>query len=145
MRISPILAVTMTALSLSLFSLTLPADDWPGWRGPSHTGSLKGGDYSTQWSVYTVLWKVPLPGTGASSPAVWNDRILVTSPEDGVDTTDSERTGAKRPKRGGVNCLIKPTLLGLAPNPVYWLREQVWLRRNLAILGKFHSLGKPAH
>jgi len=86
MRSSPILNLTLTALSLSLFTAALPADDWPNWRGPSHTGSLSGGDYPTEWSVDSVAWKFPLPGKGAASPAVWKDRIFVTSPENGIDT-----------------------------------------------------------
>lgn len=63
-----------------------PAEDWPSWRGPSHTGSRAGQDYPTQWSVDKVDWKVALPGKGASSPVVWQDRIFVTVPADGVDT-----------------------------------------------------------
>ena len=75
---------------LCFFSLSsvqgLRSDDWPNWRGPAHQGSRDGENYPTEWSAEDVLWKVPLPGKGASSPVVWNDRIFVTSPDEGIDT-----------------------------------------------------------
>lgn len=67
-------------------SLNLSAEDWPSWRGPSHQGSRAGEDYPTKWSPESVLWKVPLPGKGASCPVVWKDRIFVTAPEASEDT-----------------------------------------------------------
>lgn len=77
-------------LFLCFFSLSsvqgLRSDDWPNWRGPAHQGSRDGENYPTEWSAEDVLWKVPLPGKGASSPVVWNDRIFVTSPDEGIDT-----------------------------------------------------------
>jgi hypothetical protein len=58
---------------------------WPGWRGPSRQGYVTGKGYPDTWSDTTnVLWKVPVPGTGNSSPIVWGDRIFVaTSYDDG--------------------------------------------------------------
>lgn len=80
----------LTGSLLLLFALSLSsshaAEDWPNWRGPDHQGSREGGDYPTQWTPDSVLWKVALPGKGASSPAVWKDQIIVTSPDDGIDT-----------------------------------------------------------
>jgi len=46
------------------------------------------GDYPTEFSAEEhVRWKVELPGRGSSTPAVWGEKIFVTSPideEDGV-------------------------------------------------------------
>jgi outer membrane protein assembly factor BamB len=42
------------------------------------------GDYPDSWSeTRNVLWKVPLPGEGNSSPVVWADRIYLTAAEEG--------------------------------------------------------------
>lgn len=59
---------------------------WPNWRGPSHQGYVQGSNYPDKWSVTeNVLWKVPVPGSGNSSPIVWGDRIVMaTSYEDGA-------------------------------------------------------------
>jgi outer membrane protein assembly factor BamB len=58
---------------------------WPNWRGPNHSGSIATGQYPTQLGETNLLWKVPLPGKGSSTPIVWKDRIYLTSPMDGED------------------------------------------------------------
>ena len=73
-------------LFLLTLSSNLSAEDWPSWRGPSHQGSRTGQDYPTKWTTDSVLWKVELPGKGSSCPAVWKDRIFLTTPESGADT-----------------------------------------------------------
>ena len=38
-----------------------------------------GSGYATEWTAEkNVLWRVALPGPGASTPAVWGDRVVVT-------------------------------------------------------------------
>lgn len=59
---------------------------WPGWRGPNDNGSAPDGSYPTQWEPDRVTWKAPLPGKGCSTPAVWDDRIFITAPSNGVDS-----------------------------------------------------------
>ena len=55
------------------------ADNWPNWRGPALDGAASGSGYVSEWGPEQhVLWKVPLPGHGASTPAVWGDRLVVT-------------------------------------------------------------------
>jgi len=62
------------------------ADNWPSWRGPALDGAAAGGGYATSWSPTDhVLWRVKLPGLGASTPAVWGDRVVVTCTVDGKD------------------------------------------------------------
>ncbi len=56
------------------------ADSWPHWRGPFGTGANPAADPPTRWSeAEGVRWKVPLPGTGHSSPVVAGDLVFVTS------------------------------------------------------------------
>jgi outer membrane protein assembly factor BamB len=59
--------------------------DWPNWRGPNGNGSVSGGNYATSWDLEKVSWKFELPGKGSSTPIVLEDRIIVTTPDDGQD------------------------------------------------------------
>ncbi len=59
--------------------------DWPGWRGPVGKGSTEEGTFPVNWDAENVLWKTPLPGKGCSTPIVWEQRIYVTAPANGLD------------------------------------------------------------
>ena len=64
----------------------LRSENWPNWRGPALDGVAAGTGYATTWSPEAhVAWKVPLPGLGASTPAVWGDSIVLTCAIDGKD------------------------------------------------------------
>ncbi len=66
-------------LLILLVTPSLPAENWPGWRGPLGTGGSPDTDLPTEWSADSnIAWKAPLPGLGVSSPIVWGDRIFVT-------------------------------------------------------------------
>jgi len=53
---------------------------WTRWRGPSGQGLVDGEGYTDTWSAtQNVLWKVPVPGSGNSSPIVWRDQVFVTT------------------------------------------------------------------
>ncbi len=59
-----------------------PADNWPGFRGPSASGVADGQKLPDTWSGVSggnIKWKVAVPGLAHSSPIVWGDRIFVTS------------------------------------------------------------------
>src|SRR5687768_16305374 len=72
----------------------LAAENWPQWRGPLGTGVAADGEYPVKFSVDEgVAWKVKLPGSGSSTPAVWDDRIFVTSEIDGKDGVVCYSTG----------------------------------------------------
>ena len=61
------------------------ADNWPQWRGANHDGISKEKGLPHEWAEdKNVLWKLAMPGMGCSTPAVWGDRLFVTS-EDGAD------------------------------------------------------------
>src|ERR1700678_2796212 len=56
------------------------ADNWPGWRGPDHNGVSKETRLPVQWSdTKNIAWKLPRPGMGGSTPAIWGDRLFLTS------------------------------------------------------------------
>lgn len=57
---------------------------WPRWRGPHDDGSVMEGRYASDWQDgKNIQWKAKLPGIGCSTPAVANERILVTCPDEG--------------------------------------------------------------
>jgi len=50
-------------------------------------GSTESGSYIAEFdNNKNVQWKIELPGRGCSTPVVWGDHILVTCPQDDVDT-----------------------------------------------------------
>ncbi|MFM7109315.1 MAG: PQQ-binding-like beta-propeller repeat protein [Planctomycetaceae bacterium] len=67
-------------LALALVALAAArAADWPAWRGPGGDGTAPGASFPAAWSPdANVVWRVKLPGLGASTPAVSGDRIVVT-------------------------------------------------------------------
>lgn len=83
-RISPFAhpsCVMLPAFVLGMAVAATPAaaESWPNWRGPSLDGTAKGSGYATTWSpTENIRWRVALPGLGASTPAVWGDRLVVT-------------------------------------------------------------------
>lgn len=71
------------------------ADNWPNWRGLGLDGVAGGIGYVTTWKAgvpgdnqpaENVLWRVNLPGLGASTPAVWGNSVIVTCAIDGKDS-----------------------------------------------------------
>jgi outer membrane protein assembly factor BamB len=81
--------LTLKVSSLfALFALNLASaeENWPHWRGPQDLGSIEGGKYPAKWETNKVLWKVPLPGKGYSTPIIWKHQIYLTAPADDLDT-----------------------------------------------------------
>ena len=78
----------MRARFLSLFLLlpcALSAADWPQFRGPGGTGTVEAKVPDTWSDSENLLWKIPLPGVGSSSPVVIGKRIFLTASEGGAD------------------------------------------------------------
>lgn len=57
-------------------------DNWPDSRGPQHNYHVTGtAEFPTKFSVTTgeyIIWRAPLPETGHSGIAVWEDRLFLT-------------------------------------------------------------------
>lgn len=71
--------VSALVLSILVLSSSLSrADNWPRFRGPNGTGISPDKNIPTQFSDKDgVLWKTPLPGTGNSSPIVWENNLFL--------------------------------------------------------------------
>ncbi len=63
----------------------LSADrDWPWWRGPSRNGIAAEQSVPTKFGDnINVVWKVPVPGRGHSSPIVVAEKIFLATAEEG--------------------------------------------------------------
>src|SRR5690349_5540874 len=63
-----------------------PAPNWPHWRGTRDNGSTESGSYPVHWdNDKQLLWKIPLPGKGCSTPIVWDRQIFLTAPIESQD------------------------------------------------------------
>ncbi|HEV3255375.1 MAG TPA: PQQ-binding-like beta-propeller repeat protein [Gemmataceae bacterium] len=85
MKLSVACCVLTAWLVVPFLGNSACADNWPQWRGPTNDGISQETNIPTQWSATkNIAWKLPLPGMGGSTPAVWGDRIFLTS-QDGND------------------------------------------------------------
>jgi outer membrane protein assembly factor BamB len=76
------LAPLSLLLSAALVAPAL-AGNWPQWRGPTGDGVSTEKGLPLEWAEGKgVAWKCPLPGDGASTPAVWGDALFVTCQKD---------------------------------------------------------------
>src|SRR5262249_60223497 len=70
--------------TLVMFTLvsSLLAGNWPQWRGPTGDSISDETNLPLAWNEQTnIVWKCPLPGDGASTPAIWGNALFVTSQE----------------------------------------------------------------
>ncbi len=59
------------------------AEHWPSWRGLEYDGVSREQNLPTEWSeTRNLAWKTALPGMGGSTPAIWGERIFLTSGHD---------------------------------------------------------------
>ena len=71
--------VCLAVLFSSVFAQAQTPAHWPQWRGPFFNGMARG-DAPTTWSDTTnIKWKTEIPGRGHSTPAIWGDRIFLTT------------------------------------------------------------------
>ncbi|MCI0490313.1 MAG: PQQ-binding-like beta-propeller repeat protein [Blastocatellia bacterium] len=117
----------MKVLLFLLLSVPVFAQDWPQFRGPTGQGISTERGLPQKWSeTENVKWKVAIPGTGWSSPAIQGDRIwLTTATEEGKSlraVSVDRNTGAIllnvevfRPKERGT---ISPKNSYASPTPV---------------------------
>jgi outer membrane protein assembly factor BamB len=74
------LAITL-GLSVCL-GITARAQNWPTFRGPNGSGIADARPLPVSWDgekAVNILWKTAVPGLGHSSPAIWGERIFITT------------------------------------------------------------------
>jgi len=85
----------LTLIACLVFSVSLPAQHWPAFRGANAAGVADGKPTAVKWNApagENVAWKTPVPGIAVSSPIVWGDRVFVSTAV-GSDATQGIRTG----------------------------------------------------
>ncbi len=67
---------------LTLGSVSLGAENWPQWRGPTLNGASAETGLPLRWSkTENIAWKLALPAWSGSTPIVWGDRIFLNVAE----------------------------------------------------------------
>ncbi len=82
MSTRPLLCSLAVLLSLTVATMSVQGEDWPGWRGPRGDGTSLETDIPVHWNAASgqnIAWKAPLPGKGHSSPVVIGDRLFLTT------------------------------------------------------------------
>ena len=70
----------ISVILLLLILSSAGAENWPHWRGPRKDGTSLATGLPVKWNkTENVVWRTALPGPAASTPAVWGDRIFLTS------------------------------------------------------------------
>jgi outer membrane protein assembly factor BamB len=135
-------------LLLFLTSVTLFAENWPQWRGPSLNGVSGESGLPIKWTTTQgVAWKLKMPGFSGSTPIVWGDRIFLNvataDRSGGLELWAIDRnTGQpvwKRPLAGGNHQERKQNMS--SPSPVTD-GEHVWVMTGVGILKAFDFSGR---
>lgn len=88
--------------SLCFISLSVHAQNWPQFRGPSATGVVEGQPTATTWNAAkaeNLRWKTAIPGLAHSSPIIWGNKVFVST---------AVTSGAKDETRYGLYGDVKP-------------------------------------
>ena len=96
-----LLVLTLVFFNAGISPTPVAAENWPHWRGPNFDGTTDEKGLPTTWSATedgseNIRWQVDLPGPAGSTPAVWQDRIFVTSGDkagDGLWVMAFDRSG----------------------------------------------------
>jgi outer membrane protein assembly factor BamB len=138
----------LTSAFVVSIGVSLTANNWPQWRGPSLDGVSTEKGLPTTWSATdNVAWKVPLPAFSGSTPVIWDDLVF-------LNVATERRTGSlelwaidrnkraviwKRPLSGGNRIGNKQNMS--SPSPVTDGRF-VWVMTGTGILKAFDIAGQ---
>lgn len=98
MPVATLVTAVLLLLALQPDSNPPRGPRWPMFRGINATG-LSSGTPPLTWNVADgtrVRWKTRIPGTGHSSPIVWDDRIFVTTATSAAASTVERGTTTGR-------------------------------------------------
>jgi len=72
----------LSLILVAVISTTVPAQNWPQFRGPGATGVVESQGQPVKWDAaasQNVRWKLAIPGLAHSSPVVWGNKVFVTT------------------------------------------------------------------
>ena len=139
----------MTSLSLtSAAVVTLSADNWPAWRGPSMNGTSTETGLPVKWSTdENIAWKLAMPGRSGSTPIIWRETIFLN-----IGTADGsgdlelwalDRNSGKTLWKGAIaggNHIERKQNMS-SPSPVTD-GQTVWVMTGVGVLKAFDFKGK---
>jgi len=64
---------------VTLWASVTQAQYWTRFRGPNGQGISSARNIPVKWTGKDYNWQVKLPGSGHSSPVVWEDRVFITA------------------------------------------------------------------
>lgn len=78
---APVACALAVVAALGSAAQTAAVDEhWAQWRGPDGLGVAAGTAYAEEWGPdKNVAWKVPVEGSGHSSPVIWGDHLFLTT------------------------------------------------------------------
>lgn len=86
--------LSLAAFALVLGSVSLAADSWPGFRGPTADGHSPSKNPPTKWGEKSnVAWKAEIHGKGWSSPVVLGDQVWVTTSDEVLEAPPPQKKG----------------------------------------------------
>lgn len=139
----------LPTLTLSLLTVvTLSAENWPQWRGPSLNGVSQETGLPTEWSpTENIAWKLAMPSRSGATPIIWGDTVFLNvalQPTSGeLELWSVDRTTGKvkwqRPLGGGNHMQRKQNMS--SPSPVTD-GTTVWVMTGTGILKAFDFSGK---
>lgn len=71
-------------VTVMMFAIVSPlaAQEWTRFRGPNGSGVSSDKSIPVTWTDQDYAWTVDLPGSGHSSPVIWEDKLFVTAADD---------------------------------------------------------------
>ncbi len=79
------LLTTIALICIAIIQLpaqTSYMNQWPSFRGPFARGFIDDSNCVTEWNLETgenIIWQTEIPGLGHSCPAIWDDKIFITT------------------------------------------------------------------
>jgi outer membrane protein assembly factor BamB len=73
---------TLSLLLGTCVVVSLHAQNWPSFRGPSASGVADEQSLPLHWNAENsaqILWKTPIPGLAHSSPIIWGNYLFLTT------------------------------------------------------------------
>ena len=118
--------LTVSAILLAFMFSTVPAQNWPQFRGPGATGVAEGSTQPVKWdatSQNNVRWKIPIPGLSHSSPVVWGNKVFVmTAVSSGTDEKKFGLYGDVKPVKEDPKHTYKVYALDKQKGTILWER-----------------------
>lgn len=79
----PMIRLTGLLLAICVSGSNLLAQNWPGWRGLTRFAVNDEQRLPSEWDAANhVRWKTEVPGSGFSSPVVWENHVYLTSAQE---------------------------------------------------------------